>query len=256
MSRIAIFPIKALDGLLVGEAPIRAGGGLAGDREFAIFDESGRAVNGKRNARVHALRASYDLGARVVSLATEGTTSSPFHLDDDRARLEAWLADYFGFAVHLRHDTHHGFPDDSMYFGPTIVCTETLLEVTSWFPGFELDAVRQRFRANLELGGGGRFWEDRLVARDDATVAFRVGDVQLEGTVPWPRCAVPTRDPRTGATDPTFQKTFSDHRRATLPPWAPRSRFDHFYRLCVGTRVPASEAGKVLRVGDSVTILN
>ncbi len=254
LSRIVIFPIKALDGVQVGQASIRSGGGLAGDREFAIFDTAGRVLNGKRDARVHSLRASYDLAARVISLGGEGSMPCHFHLDGDRARLEAWLADYFGLTVTLRHDSHRGFPDDPMYFGPTLVCTETLAEVASWFPGLDVDSVRRRFRANLEMSGGVLpFWEDRLIAEGDSAVAFTIGDVRLEGTEPWPRCAVPTRDPRTGGADPAFQKAFAERRRATLPPWAPRTRFDHYYRLCVGTRVPTSEAGKVLRVGDSIT---
>lgn len=253
LSRIIFFPIKALDGLEVGEISIRSGGGLAGDRELAIFDTSGRVVNGKRDARVHSLRASYDLGARTVSLAAAGSAPQEFHLDDDRARLEAWLAGYFGFAVCLRQDAHRGFPDDRMYFGPTLVSTETLAAVAAWFPGLNTNEVRRRFRANLELDGATPFWEDRLIA-EDGPVPFRIGDVRFEGTVPWPRCVVPTRDPQTGAADPTFQKSFAARRRATLPAWAPASRFDHFYRLCTGTRVPASEAGRVLRVGDSVML--
>lgn len=253
LSRIVIFPIKALDGVEVAEASIRSGGGLSGDRELAIFDAGGRIVNGKRDARVHVLRASFDLAARVLSLGIDGSTPREFHLDTGRVGLEAWLSQYFGFAVNLRHDDRRGFPDDPMYFGPTIAATESLAEVATWFPGLELDSVRRRFRANLEFSGGVPFWEDRLIA-DGEPIAFTIGDVRLEGVEPWPRCAVPTRDPRTGIADPTFQKAFAERRRATLPPWAPRSHFDHFYRLCTGTRVPSSEAGKVLRIGDSISV--
>ncbi len=109
LSRIVIFPIKALDGVEVAEASIRPGGGLSGDREFAIFDTAGRIVNGKRDTRVHPLRASYDLAARVLSLGIDGSKPCEFHLDADRAGLEAWLSEYFGSAVHLRHDDRRGF---------------------------------------------------------------------------------------------------------------------------------------------------
>lgn len=254
VARIVIFPIKALDGVEVTTASIRSSGGLLGDRELAIFDAGGRIVNGKRDARVHALRASYDLAARVISLGINGSTPREFHLDTRRLGLEALLSEYFGFPVHLRHDDRRGFPDDPMYFGPTIVCTETLSEVVTWFPGLELDSVRRRFRANLEVNGAVPFWEDRLVADAERPIAFTIGDVRLEGMEPWPRCAVPTRDPLTGVADPTFQKAFAERRRATLPAWAPASRFDHFYRLCVGTRVPSSEVGKVLHVEDRINL--
>jgi uncharacterized protein YcbX len=256
LSRIVLYPIKALDGVPVCTARIRAGGGLEGDRELAMVDDTGRMVNGKRHQRVHRLRASYDLPRRTVGLAVEGARAAEsFHLDRERDRLAVWLSEYFGFAVRLRHDAVRGFPDDSLYFGPTVVCTETLAEVASWFPGLDLDQGRRRFRANLEVAAGAPFWEDRLVADGDAAVPFRVGEVHFEGLEPWPRCAVPTRDPSTGQADPLFQKTFAARRRASLPAWAPGSRFDHSYRLAVGTRVAASEAGKTVRVGDEVSLL-
>lgn len=54
---------------------------------------------------------------------------------------------------------------------------------------------------------------------------------------------------------PLFQKTLAERRAAYLLAWATRSCFNHFYRLAVNTLVPASEAGKVVRVGDEVAIL-
>ncbi|MBI3998253.1 MAG: bifunctional demethylmenaquinone methyltransferase/2-methoxy-6-polyprenyl-1,4-benzoquinol methylase UbiE, partial [Armatimonadetes bacterium] len=88
-----------------------------------------------------------------------------------------------------------------------------------------------------------------------AVVQFAVGTVTLEGVSPSPRCVVPSRDPQTGGEDPGFQRHFARQREATMPAWAPRARFDHFYRLCVNTQAARSEAGKALRVGDDVRIL-
>jgi len=51
-----------------------------------------------------------------------------------------------------------------------------------------------------------------------------------------------------------FQKRFSELRRANLPAWSPKGRFDHFYRLATNTRVAPSESGKILRVGDSLLL--
>ena len=115
--------------------------------------------------------------------------------------------------------------------------------------------MRRRFRANLEIGDVPPFWEDRLCADEGFVVRFIVGAVMLEGMMPWPRCAVPSRDPQTGEEDPGFQRHFAQRREATMPAWAPLARFDHFYRLSVNTRVPRAEAGKALRVGDDVRIL-
>ena len=58
--------------------------------------------------------------------------------------------------------------------------------------------------------------------------------------------------PTSGGHPNALMKTFIERRRETLPSWAERSKFDHFYRLCVNTRINPSEAGKVLRVGDPV----
>lgn len=97
------------------------------------------------------------------------------------------------------------------------------------------------------------FWEDRLFADSDASVVrFKIGDVAFEGSNPCARCPVPSRDSFTGSADPTFQKRFSEKRQAKLPAWAPVGRFDHFYRLATNTRVPSTECGKLLRVGDAL----
>jgi uncharacterized protein YcbX len=114
--------------------------------------------------------------------------------------------------------------------------------------------MRVRLRANVEIDGVPAFWEDRLYGADGAPVAFRVGEVALEGTNPCARCVVPSRDPLTGAEIATFQKIVAQRRAATLPAWAERSRFDHFYRLAVNTRPAGAQTGRTLRVGDAVRI--
>jgi uncharacterized protein YcbX len=130
--------------------------------------------------------------------------------------------------------------------------------VAAWFPGLDASEVRRRFRANLEIEGTEGlatppFWEDRLCGPAGQPIRFRIGDVVLEGTNPCPRCIVPTRDSTTGDAWPRFAKAFAEQREAALPPWAERSRFDHFYRLAVNTRLAG--AGGTIRVGDAVEVL-
>lgn len=254
LARITIYPIKALDGVALTETAFTPGGALAHDREYCLVDGNGRTINGKRTALVHQVRAQFDLTARTVSLRGPGADGwATFHLDDDRSGVEAWCTRHFGFPVFLRHDTHTGFPDDPHWKGPTIVGTQTLREVASWFPGLTEDDARRRFRANLEIADAPAFWEDRLYAEEGSAIRFSIGAVLLEGMAPWPRCAVPSRDPVTGKEDTGFQRRFAERRQATMPPWAARDRFDHFYRLCVGTRVHGG-AGAMLRVGDEVRV--
>jgi uncharacterized protein YcbX len=161
---------------------------------------------------------------------------------------------YFEQAIHVRY-TREGFPDDGLAPGPTIVSTASLEAVCDWFPGMALAEARRRFRATLEIEGVSAFWEDQLFAESERSVVrFKIGDVAFEGSNPCARCPVPSRDSHTGAADGAFQKRFSELRRAQLPPWAPAARFDHFYRLATNTRVPTAESGKLLRLGDPVSL--
>jgi hypothetical protein len=66
---------------------------------------------------------------------------------------------------------------------------------------------------------------------------------------------VPPRDPFTGTGIPEFAKVFARKREEKLPRWAERSRFNHFYRLAVNTKVPEDQAGKVVRVGDELELI-
>jgi uncharacterized protein len=45
-----------------------------------------------------------------------------------------------------------------------------------------------------------------------------------------------------------------DDRRSILPLWATSSRFTHFYRLAINTRIAHGQRGTI-RIGDEVEIL-
>ncbi|MBG1268238.1 MOSC domain-containing protein [Nostoc sp. WHI] len=256
LSKILLYPVKSLDGVEVENARVLATGALQHDREFAIFDEQGRFVNGKRHAKIHLLRSQFPLLNRTISLQMPGSDSQQiFHLDEERQGLEATLSDFFGFAVTFRQNSLMGFPDDTNSLGPTVISTATLAEVASWFPGLSVDEVRRRMRANIEIGGVPAFWEDQLFSEQGNLVSFRVGDVHFFGVNPCQRCIVPTRDSYLGEAYPNFQKIFAAQRQATLPNWVASSPFNHFYRLSVNTQLQPSSAGKTLQIGDQVDIL-
>jgi uncharacterized protein YcbX len=250
LARISIFPIKSLDGVPVSKAEILPSGALKGDREFAIVDSAGRFVNGKRNDRVHRLRSTFDLDARTVTLWVQDNVDRIiFDLDRDRRAMGDWLSKYFEQSVQIVQNLDMGFPDDTDSPGPTIISTETLSTIASWFPQLSYEQIQRRFRTNLEVDNVSPFWEDRLFSTAGNSIRFRVGDVEMEGVNPCQRCIVPTRDPETGEAYDNFQQIFVQKRRETLPDWAERSRFNHFYRLAINTRIPPSEAGKELRIG-------
>jgi len=252
LGRIEIFPIKSLDGVSVERARITAGGILANDRVYALLDGDGRYLNGKRTPRVHDIRCVFDAGFKEVRLWRNGESSPAQFALDQPARLNGWLSDFFGFPVTVRHEAEKGFPDDTVAYGPTIVGEASLRRIRDWYPGLTLESVRRRFRANLELTGGEAFAEDRLYGPTHELTPFQIGPVRFLGHNPCQRCVVPTRDPVSGAATPDFQKQFMKRREEQLPPWANAERFNHFYRFAVNTSIPASEAGKWLRVGDEL----
>lgn len=255
LSRIIIYPVKSLDGISVDQTSFTLQGGLLNDRRWALFDAAGAVVNGKRTPLVHQLRAEFDLASSGMTLSVKGTSETrTFALDRDRQAIEDWCSDFFGRRVFLRENANGGFPDDPDAPGPTLISTASLKLVAEWFSGLSAETVRQRFRANLELECSEPFWEDRLYARAGEVLRFRVGEMLLEGTNPCQRCAVPPRSPETGEVWPGFAREFADRRQATFPGWAEASRFDHFYRLAVNTRVIPGSMGRVA-VGDEVTLL-
>ena len=253
VSQLFLYPIKALDGISIERVTVLKSGALKGDREFAIVDQKDQFVNGKRHDRIHALRTQFSLENNLVSLQIQGTERQvKFHIFQERKALESWLTDYFGFPVWVHQNQAMGFPDDTISPGPTLVSTATLEAIASWYPGLTVEEIRRRFRANIEIAGVPAFWEDQLFGETGQSINFQVGRVQFIGVNPCQRCIVVTRDSQTGIASPNFQKTFVRKRQETLPNWTARSQFNHFFRLAINTRLPISEAGKEICLGDPV----
>ncbi len=250
LNRITIFPIKSLDGVDVESAAVLPGGALENDRRFALVDADGRYVNGKRTPAVHHVRAEYDLTRMTVRFNGD----LEFALEQEQREIGRWLSDALGIACGLAENTATGFPDDTDSPGPTLISTATLETIASWFPNLTLAETRRRFRANLEIAGVEPFWEDRLVGPAGVAVPFRVGDVRWWGTNPCQRCVVPTRDADSGEPTPGFQKAFAVARESSLPVWAARDRFNHFYRLAVNTQLAPGQSQPRLRMGDAVAL--
>ena len=233
-------------------------GALRDDRAYAIIDAGGRVVNAKGHAAIHRLRSHLDTAEGVLTLAEDDTlreaVGERFHMDRDRERLCDRLGRFFGFAVRLVEDREAGFPDDGDAPGPTLVSTATIEAVAAWF-ALSLDDVRARLRPNVEIDGVPAFWEDQLLGSAGRTVPFALGPQALLGVRACQRCAVPTRDPRTGAVDPSFARRFAQERRRALPDWAPREQFPHFYRLSVNTRIAPGAEAATLHIGDRVAML-
>ena len=252
LGQVVVFPIKSLDGIAVKKVRIAKNGSLENDRIYAIVDEAGRFVNGKRTARIHLLRSAYDERLREVCLWQNGESSKEQFCLDDSARLNRWLSGFFGFPVKLIHDPEAGFPDDRTAYGPTIISEASLREISRWFPELTFENVRRRFRTNLEIGEVPPFWEDCLFGAPGKLISFHLGEVQFLGHNPCQRCVVPSRDPDNSDPTAKFQKLFMEYRKQTLPKWADVRQFNHYYRLAVNTSIPLSEVGKRVCVGDRI----
>jgi uncharacterized protein YcbX len=254
VDRIVVYPVKGLDPVEVRIARILPGGSLEHDREFALSDSQGHWINAKREPKIHALRSEFDLSSFRVTLRGREATPETFHLTEQQRELEEWFGAFFGYPASVKRNVATGFPDDTDSPGPTLVSTATLREVDSWFGFSDIAQTGRRFRANILLKTEEPFWEDRLFGEDDQSRPFRIGNVQFLGVNPCQRCVVPSRDPMTGIATPDFQRVFAEKRAARLPEWAPKSRFTHYYRLTVNTRIPSTEAGKAIQVGDELSL--
>ncbi|MFM8736064.1 MAG: MOSC domain-containing protein [Pirellulales bacterium] len=285
LERITVYPVKSLDGIDVSEARVLPSGSLEHDRRWQLVDMDGRVLNAKRSPLLHAIRAEFDLEWGTVPGARPGANA--IHLAIDPAAVAAraipgierlaslgaasfplvpgpegpcgWFAEVFGQAVLLVERAEGGFPDDREAAGPTLVSTATLVEVAGWFR-LDLAECRRRFRANLEIGGCGAFWEDSLasparpelapslldLAPDEpadpyAEVpppeprAFSIGDVRFRATNVCRRCVVPSRDSRTGGVTGQFRDVFEAWRGRTLPASVDASTWSHLYRVGVNT---------------------
>jgi uncharacterized protein len=261
LSRIEIFPVKSLDGVVLQDVTVLPSGALKGDRQYAIQDAEGRFVNGKRNPLIHRLRTTFSEDLTTIRLNIQGLDAwETFALGGDssaprvRAPLETWLSRYFSESVTVTDNPVTGFPDDPEALGPTVITTATLKAVAEWFPELDPAEIRRRFRTNLELADVPAFWEDQLYGEPGRSIPFQIGSVMLLGVNPCQRCIVPTRNSLDGEGNKQFQQRFVQFRKAQLPTWANRVRFNHFYKLAVNTRLALDNRVFNLKQGDECKV--
>lgn len=255
ISRITIYPVKALDGISLQKAEITEGGCLLHDREYAITDTSGNFIIGKSTPLVHDLRSTVDFENEIISLRHRDETKwNHFHLSKERSAIRIYLTKFFGIQVELHQNKTGRFLDIPDISGVTLLSTASLQSVREWFRNMNMEETRRRFRATVEIEGVPAFWEDHLFSEKGSAIEFQLGDVKLIGISPRERCVVPSRNPETGESWRGFQKSFAGHRSQSLPGWSLLKQYGHSYYLSVDCHIPKSEIGKWLNVGDELKI--
>ena len=256
INRITIYLVKSLDGISLQKAQI-GNGCLLHDREYAILDSNNKFINGKSNASVHLLRSKVDFENDIISFRHQSESRwNDFYLQKEKTAIDNYLSDFFKMPAILSKNSDGQFMDIPGIACMTVLSTASLENVADWFDGMDMDEVRKRFRATIEVSGVPAFWEDRLFAKEGEAVEFKIGDVTMQGISPRARCVVPTRHPETGAIIHGFPRSFAKHRAERLPIWSTLEDYGHSYFLTVNSHIPPGEFGKYIKVGDEIKITN
>lgn len=255
LARIRIYPVKSLDPVEISRVEIGVHS-LLHDREYAMIAHDGRFVNGKRTGKVNQLKAEFDLENQLIILGKRGNNERHrFVLEQDNPKLTQYLEDFFGLKLSFIKRSQGELMDIPKRSSITIVSEASYRSLQQAITQDDIERLRLRFRANLEIGGVEPYWEEGLFGEPGIGVRFKVGEVEMIGVDPRARCNVPPRHPLTGETDKSFVKKMLKSREANLPAASTLSQFGHFYHLTVNTFVAKSEKGKTLNVGDPIEIL-
>jgi uncharacterized protein YcbX len=255
LSKITIYPVKSLDGVVLQRALITEGGCLLHDREYAISDDEGNFITGKTNPLVHSLRSQVDFENEIICFRQiKEPAWIHFHLQKEKSSIQSYLSDYFGIQTLFLQNKTGRFMDIPDISGVTVLSASSLQEVSFWF-NIDLEQARKRFRATIEIENVSAFWEDHLFSKEGRGIEFKVGDVTMFGMSPRARCVVPTRNPQTGEVTHAFPKLFARRRASTVPEWSTLKEYGHHYYLTVNCYIPATEVGKSIQTGDEIKIL-
>lgn len=251
VSRITIYPFKSLDGYASGLLQTGSGSYVRNDRRYALVDAAGKMVNGKATPLVHQLRLNYLADAMYRCTSVTLNRSIVADMNAPRAPFNAFLSEHFGRPVELREDENGNFQDVPQEAAITLVSTATLEQVAQWMNINDLDEVRRRFRATVEVSGVPAFWEDALFGAPGDVVPFRIGAVDLECVGPRERCVVPTRNSITGAVDAGFAKELARQRWEHRPKDSQLPAWRHGYFIGVDCRIPPASWNRCIYLGDT-----
>lgn len=217
---IAIAPVKSMALVFLDRAELGRDG-IAGDRAFALIDERGRLVNGKRAGQLATVVVDHDPASGVLSMRfPDGSRASGVAAVGDP--VEAWffgelrparavggpwaaaLQAWTGMDLRLVALAGGQGPDHRLT--TTLLSSAALAELAA-VGGASAPLDRRRFRMTFGIDGIAAYAEDGWIGRE-----VRVGGavVRVEGNVG--RCATTTQDPDTGRPSFDTLKAIQDSR--------------------------------------------
>ena len=211
------YPVKGLSAEPLESIRLSAGGGIPGDRAYAIengpsgFDPAAPKFFPKanflmlmRNEGLAAFATRFDQSTRVLTVARDGETLATGNLDTEAGRraIEAF------FEAHMANDLRgppkvlsapgHSFDD----CGTPLVSLINLASLTDLEGPVGVPVHPLRFRGNLYVEGLPAWREFDLVG-----TRVRIGGVLLEASERINRCAATNVNPETAARDLAVPRT-------------------------------------------------
>jgi uncharacterized protein YcbX len=218
------YPVKGLSAEPTGSLELRAGEGVAFDREFALalatttFDEAAPEPLAKtyflmlmRNEELAALSTTVDPVTGMLTIRKDGQTLLEASVNDPAGR--AVIADFF--AAYLGIDkprlvraAGHKFTDVSVV-SPTMMRAVSVINLASVRAleqalGRTLDPLR--FRANIYFDGLPP-WSELAWAEQEVSI----GPVRMRGTLRTRRCAATNVNPATALRDENLPAALMRH---------------------------------------------
>lgn len=276
VSAIHVYPIKSCRGVAVGAATVSAIG-LAGDRTWQVVaaDLATRGLTQRQHPNFATVQPELDVtgGLRLGApgmptidvprpdgelITVLSHFKIPVQVADAGPEAAEWFSAISGEPVRLvamSEGSGWRLPGDLDIFGQNAPFSDAApLLVTA---AASLDWLRarasedfgmDRFRPNVVVSGTDA-WDE------DTWSTFRIGEAELRGVVPWPRCAIPQIDQVTGDRTSEPAKVLRRHRWCTTAPSVPvpfRGIVEGNGLFGIGCSV--APVGATIRIGDAVTV--
>jgi len=213
------FPVKGLPGESIASAPVKAGGGVLGDRSVAFSNGTVEVVDGqwssclsftilKNNKNLQKWSVKSEPPLITVAAPSEAT-GEPVTFDsskaDGRDVLREYLSEHLPAQGSYRREvvaTDNGM-FDSQLSGISIINPNTVKQLSE-ASGIKLDP--RRYRGNILVGDLPAFAEFGLIGK-----VLQIGDVRIAITKSIERCSATSVNPETTEVDTNGPRLLASH---------------------------------------------